>query len=165
MLVWHLPNRNQGFAGKYKFFSKHDIAMVGTSGEPEMNTVPEDELLQNEYETALYATQGKPHWEPYKKGGAFCPTDFIDFKASDEKSSGQGVIFGTKPLEILIPYIKVLTKRDDLIMEPFGGSGSTLMASEKMHRMCYIMEKVPAYTEVIIARWEKMTGQKAKKLT
>ena len=165
MLVWHLPNRNQGFAGTYKFFSKHDIAMVGTSGEPNMNMQPETELLQNEYETALYATQGKPHWEPYKKGGAFCPTDFIDFKASDEKSSGQGVIFGTKPLDILIPYIKVLTKRDDLIMEPFGGSGSTLMASEKMHRTCYIMEKVPAYTEVIIARWEKMTGQKAKKLT
>jgi DNA modification methylase len=165
MLVWHLPNRNQGFAGTYKFFSKHDIAMVGTSGDPDMNTQPETELLQNEYETALYATQGKPHWEPYKKGGAFCPTDFIDFKASDEKSSGQGVIFGTKPLDILIPYIKVLTKRDDLIMEPFGGSGSTLMASEKMHRTCYIMEKVPAYTEVIIARWEKMTGQKAKKLT
>jgi len=165
MLVWHLPNRNQGFAGTYKFFSKHDIAMVGTSGEPDMNMEPEVELLQNEYETALYATQGKPHWEPYKKGGAFCPTDFIDFKASDEKSSGQGVIFGTKPLDILIPYIKVLTKRDDLIMEPFGGSGSTLMASEKMHRTCYIMEKVPAYTEVIIARWEKMTGQKAKKLT
>jgi DNA modification methylase len=165
MLVWHLPNRNQGFAGTYKFFSKHDIAMVGTSGDPDMNTQPETELLQNEYETALYATQGKPHWEPYKKGGASCPTDFIDFKASDEKSSGQGVIFGTKPLDILIPYIKVLTKRDDLIMEPFGGSGSTLMASEKMHRTCYIMEKVPAYTEVIISRWEKITGQKAKKLT
>lgn len=165
MLVWHLPNRNQGFAGKYKFFSKHDIAMVGTGGDPEMNLEPEEELLQNEYETALYATQGSPHWEPYKKGGAFCPTDFIDFKASDEKSSGQGVIFGTKPLEILIPYIKVLTKRGDLIMEPFGGSGSTLIASEKMNRTCYIMEKVPAYAEVIMKRWEKTTGKKAKKIT
>jgi DNA modification methylase len=164
MLVWHLPNRNQGFAGKYKLFSKHDIAMVGTSGEPDMNMEPEEALLQNEYETALYATQGKPHWEPYKKGG-MCPTDFIEYKASDEKSSGQGVIFGTKPIEILIPYIKVLTKRENLILEPFGGSGSTLIASEKMNRTCYIMEKVPAYTEVIIARWEKLTGKKAKKLT
>ncbi len=164
MLVWHLPNRNQGFAGKYKFFSKHDIAMVGTAGEPAMNLEPETELLQNEYETALYATQGKPHWEPYKKGGV-CPTDFIEYKAADEKSSGQGIIFGTKPTEILIPYIKVLTKRGDLILEPFGGSGSTLIASEKMNRTCYIMEKVPAYTEVIIKRWEKLTGQKAKKVS
>jgi DNA modification methylase len=61
----------------------------------------------------------------------------------DEKSSGQGIIFGTKPVEILIPYIKVLTKRGELVLEPFGGSGSTLIAATKLARRCYIMEKSP----------------------
>ncbi len=165
MLVWHLPNRVQGFAAKYKFFNKHDIAMVGSSEEARMlNKDEEDELLQNEYDTALFATSGKPHWESYKKGKKFCPTDFIEHKASDEKSSGQGVIFGTKPLEILIPYIKVLTKRGDLIVEPFGGSGSSLVASVKMDRRCYLMEKSPVYAEVIKKRWESLTGKKAKKI-
>ncbi|MHB1117924.1 MAG: site-specific DNA-methyltransferase [Minisyncoccota bacterium] len=165
MIVWHLPNRNQGFAGKYKFFSKHDIAMVGSSPKARsMNMNPEDELLQNEYETALYAIQGKPQWEGYEKGKKHQPTDFIEYKAADEKSSGQGIIFGTKPIEILIPYIKVLTKRDDLIVEPFGGSGSTLIASVKMHRRCYLMEKSPVYAEVIKNRWEKLTGKKAVKI-
>jgi len=163
MLVWHLPNRSQGFSAKYKFFSKHDIAMVGASpnNNIEFNMEEEKDGLQEEYETALYAISGKPQWEGYEKGKKYQPTDFIEYKASDEKSSGQGVIFGTKPLEILIPYIKVLTRRDDLIIEPFGGSGSTLIAAVKMKRRCYIMEKCPIYAEVIKNRWEKLTGNKA----
>jgi len=166
IIVWHLPNRTQGFASKYRFFSKHDIAMVGVSENfSSLNLEKEEEPLQNEYETALYATSGHPQWEGYKKGKKICPTDFIEFNASDEKNSGQGIIFGTKPLEILIPYIKVLTKRNDLIIEPFGGSGSTLIAASKMKRRCFVMEKSPVYCEVIIKRWEKYSGKEAKKLS
>lgn len=162
MIVWHLPNRTQGFSAKYKFFSKHDIAMVAsTDDEIALNLKNEEELLQEEYETALFAISGSPHWEGYERGKKYAPTDFIEYKASDEKSSGQGVIFGIKPIEILIPYIKVLSKRDDLIIEPFGGSGSTLIAAEKMNRRCYVMEKAPEYTEVIKKRWEKLTGKTA----
>lgn len=164
MIVWHLPNRNQGYAGTHKFFSKHDIAMVGTTDGIELEHEDEPELLENEYETALYAISGKPHWESYGKGKKLCPTDFIDYKSADEKSSGQGIIFGTKPLEILIPYIKVLTKRGDLIVEPFGGSGSTLIASVKMNRRCYLMEKSPVYAQVILRRWAKETGKEPKKI-
>ncbi len=163
-ITWHLPNRVSGFAAKYKFFNKTDIALVGTGGNIQLNLEPEEELLQNEYENALFATSGKPQWESYKKGKKYCPTDFIELNAADEKSSGQGIIFGTKPLELLIPYLKVLTKRDDLVIEPFGGSGSTLIACEKLKRRCYLMEKSPVYCEVIKHRWEKLTGQKAKKL-
>ena len=165
MIVWHLPNRVQGFAAKYKFFNKHDIAMVGSSHDKiALNTDPEDNILEEEYQTALYAIAGKPHWEGYEKGKRICPTDFIEFNADDAKHSGQGIIFGTKPLEILIPYIKVLTKRGDLIVEPFGGSGSTLMAATKMNRRCYLMEKSPVYAEVIRNRWQKLTGRKAQKV-
>lgn len=140
--------------------------MVATSKDDkaDLNIATEEELLQNEYETALYAISGKPNWEGYEKGKKICPTDFLEFNAADEKSSGQGIIFGTKPIEILVSYIKVLTKRDDLIVEPFGGSGSTLIAAEKMKRRCYLMEKSPVYCEVIRHRWEKLTNQKAKKI-
>lgn len=164
MLVWHLPNRHQGFSAKYKFFSKHDIAMVGGSGSVPYNHSEEPDGLQEEFETALYAIAGKPQWEGYKGGKKYQPTDFIDYQASDEKSSGQGVVFGTKPLEILIPYIKVLTKRGDLVVEPFCGSGSTLIAATKLKRRCYVMEKVPTYAEVAIKRWEKLTGLTRRKI-
>jgi len=165
-IVWHLSNRVQGFSAKYKFFNKHDIALVGTTpGLTIQNTGPEeDELLQAEYENALYATSGKPHWEGYEKGKKTQPTDFIEHIASDEKHSGQGIIFGTKPIEILIPYLKVLTKRDDLVLEPFGGSGSTLVAAIKLKRRCFVMEKSAVYTEVIKRRWEMLTGLKAVKI-
>lgn len=165
MIVWHLPNRHQGFASKYKFFSKHDIAMVGASPNSDIKYNLDGEIdgLQNEYETALYAISGKPQWEGYEKGKKIQPSDFIEFNADDKKHSGQNIIFGTKPIEILIPYIKVLTKRGDLVVEPFGGSGSTLIAAEKMKRRCYLMEKSPTYAEVIKKRWEKLTGLKGVK--
>jgi len=166
MIVWHISNRHQGFSAKYKFFSKHDIAMVGASENADVayNHEPEQDGLQQEYETALYAISGKPQWEGYDKGKKYQPTDFIEYNASDEKSSGQSVVFGTKPTEILIPYIKVLTKRNDLVLEPFGGSGSTLMAATKLKRRCHIMEKCPTYAEVIRKRWEKLTGLKAERI-
>lgn len=164
MIVWHLPTRNQGYAANHKFFSKHDIAMVGTSDGVEVDLTDEDELIENEYRTALFAIAGKPHWEPYGKGKKYCPTDFIEFNAADEKSSGQGIIFGVKPLPILIPYIKVLTKRGQIVVEPFGGSGSTLLASVALGRRCYLMEKSPVYAEVIMNRWEKVTGKKRVKI-
>ncbi len=164
MIIWNLPNRTQGFAAKYKFFSKYDIAMTGVSGNVELNHKEEEDLLQNEYETALFAISGKPHWEGYEKGKRICTTDHITFKADDAKSSGQGIIFGTKPVEIILPYIKVLTKRNDLIIEPFGGSASTLIAAEKLKRRCYVMEKSPVYCEIIKRRWSKLTDKTPKKI-
>jgi len=157
-ITWRVPNRVQGFSAKYKFFGKTDFAIVGTSGAVGLNTEPEEELLQNEYENALFATSGKPHWESYEKGKKYCPTDFIDHIAADAKHSGQGIIFGTKPIEILIPYLKVLTKRGDIVLEPFGGSGSTAVAALKMQRRCFVMEKSNVYTAVILKRLEKLTG-------
>ena len=165
MLVWHLPNRHQGFSSKYKFFSKHDVAVVGAKGTVPFNEETEPDGLQEQYETALYAISGKPTWEGYEHGKKIQPTDHITFNASDEKHSGQGVIFGTKPVEILLPYVKVLTKRGDLVVEPFCGSGSTLIAADKLKRRCYTMEKSPTYAEVAMARWEKLTGLKRRKLT
>lgn len=163
MIVWRLTNRHQSFSAKHKFFSKYDIAMVGGSGNVPYNVEAEEGGFQEEYETALFAISGDPHWEGYKKGNAM-PTDFIDFRAEDETHSGQAVVFGTKPVEILIPYIKVLTKRGDLVVEPFGGSGSTGVAAMKLGRRCYTMEKSPVYAEVIRKRWERESGQKAVKI-
>jgi DNA modification methylase len=164
MIIWKIPNRNQGYAAKHKLFSKYDIALLGSSPDKRLNLEPEEELLQNEYDTALYATSGDAHWEGYKSGKKYCPTDVIESNAGDEKGTGQAIIFGTKPTEILIPYLKILTKRNDLIYEPFGGSGSTLIAANMLKRRCFAMEKCEIYTEVIRNRWEQFSGQKAKLL-
>lgn len=60
--------------------------------------------------------------------------------------------------------ITLMTNRGDNVIDPFGGSGSTLIACEQLNRKCYMMEIDPRYIDVIIKRWEKLTNQKAKKL-
>lgn len=57
--------------------------------------------------------------------------------------------------------LKDFSKENDTILDCFGGSGSTLMACEQINRICYMMEFEPHYVDVIIARWEEFTGEKA----
>jgi len=60
--------------------------------------------------------------------------------------------------------IEMMTNRGEIVLDPFGGSGSTLIACEQLNRKCYMMELDPKYIDVIIERWEKFTGRQAKKL-
>jgi len=67
-----------------------------------------------------------------------------------------------KPIELIEKAILNSSKTEDLLYEPFGGSGSTLIACEKQSRICYSMELDPKYCDVIIKRWENFTGKKAE---
>lgn len=69
-----------------------------------------------------------------------------------------------KPIEVLAKGFDMCSKQGDIVLDLFGGSGSTLIAAEQLGRKCYMMELDPHYCDVIIARWEKLTGQKAIKL-
>jgi DNA modification methylase len=66
-----------------------------------------------------------------------------------------------KPVAMMERIIKSSAPKDSLVVEPFGGSGSTLMACEKTQRRCYTMELDPRYCDVIVKRWEAFTGKKA----
>jgi len=68
------------------------------------------------------------------------------------------------PVELVVSYVDAMTEESDGVFEPFGGSGSTLIACEKTNRKCFMMELDPHYVDVIIARWEKFTGKKAELL-
>lgn len=69
-----------------------------------------------------------------------------------------------KPVELIAYLIKNSSKRDEIILDLFGGSGSTLIACEQLNRKCYLMELDPKYCDVIVDRWEKFTNQKAELL-
>ena len=66
-----------------------------------------------------------------------------------------------KPIDLLVYLIKNSSKENQLILDLFGGSGSTLIAAEQSKRICYMMELDPKYCDVIIKRWETLTGKKA----
>lgn len=69
-----------------------------------------------------------------------------------------------KPIELIAKALSNSSKQEDIVLDVFGGSGSTLIACEQLNRNCYMMELDPKYVDVIIQRWEKFTGKKAIKL-
>lgn len=66
-----------------------------------------------------------------------------------------------KPVDLIEYQVKNNSKANNLILDLFGGSGSTLIACEKLGRKCFMMELDPKYVDVIIRRWMKFTGKKA----
>ncbi len=66
-----------------------------------------------------------------------------------------------KPVALAARAIKNSSKLEDIVLDLFGGSGSTLIACEQLNRTCYMMEIDPVYCDVIVKRWETLTGQKA----
>ena len=67
-----------------------------------------------------------------------------------------------KPIKLLSRLIKNSSRVDECVLDLFGGSGSTLIACEQLSRTCYMMELDPKYCDVIIKRWETLTGKKAE---
>ena len=70
----------------------------------------------------------------------------------------------TKPLELVIYAVTNSSKADDIVMDLFLGSGSTLIAAEKTGRICYGMELDPKYVDVIVQRYVDYTGNEKIKL-
>ena len=88
------------------------------------------------------------------------PTDVID----EERPLKNDLHPTMKPIKLLARLIKNSSKPKEKVLDLFGGSGSTLIACEQLDRPCYIMEYDPKYVDVIIDRWEQLTGKKAIKL-
>ena len=70
-----------------------------------------------------------------------------------------------KPVKLFDYQIQNNTKGGDCVLDLFGGSGTTLIACEQNGRNAYVMELDPKYCDVIIHRWEKLTGEKAKRIS
>lgn len=69
-----------------------------------------------------------------------------------------------KPIELIENALLNSSENGDIVLDLFGGSGSTLIACEQLGRKARLMELDPHYCDVIIARWEKLTGKKAEKI-
>jgi DNA modification methylase len=69
-----------------------------------------------------------------------------------------------KPVELMERAVRNSSKTRDLVLDPFGGSGTTLIACEKSGRRARLIELDPKYVDVIVSRWESFTGQEARLL-
>jgi len=66
-----------------------------------------------------------------------------------------------KPIQMIADAILDVTRRRDIVLDPFLGSGTAILACERTHRICYGMELDPLYMDTGILRWQEMTGQDA----
>ena len=69
-----------------------------------------------------------------------------------------------KPIPLFARLIENSSKENGIVLDVFGGSGTTLIACEQLNRKCLMMEYDTHYCDVIIARWEKLTGETAVKI-
>lgn len=70
-----------------------------------------------------------------------------------------------KPIKMCASMIRNSSRENEIVLDLFGGSGSTLITCEQLNRKCYMMEYDPVYVDVIIERWEHFTGKKAVKIS
>ncbi len=125
------------------------------------NTPP---MVNNNYfadtEYCLYFHKGKRIWNNGLKPIDIYKKYFVS--GMHEGRKGAGNLHPTmKPIEFIANQVKICSNENGNVLDIFGGSGSTLIACEQLDRNCYMMELDPKYVDVIIARWEQFTGQKA----
>jgi len=111
-----------------------------------------------------YHTKYEPIWYGWLEGESrLCPLE--DRKQSDvwdiDRPSRSELHPTTKPVELVERAIKNSSKKDNYVLDLFGGSGSTLIACEKSNRQNRSMELDPKYVDVIVKRWQEYTGKKA----
>ena len=113
----------------------------------------------NKHEPLWYAVRkGQKHnWQGRRDQTTVWDIDNNNYGAkAKEEQTGHGT---QKPLECMLRPILNNSKKGQSVYDPFGGSGTTLIACEKSDRNCYMMELSPAYVDIIINRWEKETGK------
>jgi DNA modification methylase len=115
-----------------------------------------------------YHTKYEPIWYGWKEGESrLCP--LADRKQSDvwdfERPSKSDEHPTMKPVALVARAITNSSKKGDIILDLFGGSGTTLIAAEQTGGRCRMSELDPKYVDVIVNRWEKLTGKKAKLIT
>ena len=105
-----------------------------------------------DYEMALFCAKGSPKFQG-KRGMAVW--DIGKDRATEYVHPTQ------KPVALAEQALADFTKTSNIVLDLFGGSGSTLIACERQHRKARLMELDPVYCDVIVKRWEDFTGNTA----
>lgn len=117
-----------------------------------------------------YHFKHEPCWYAIRKGkthdwiGDRKQTTIVDAAPPNHIMSGSKEEKTPHPTQKPLACMELISNNKGDVYDPFGGSGTTLIACEKTDRKCFMMELDPHYVDVIIARWEKFTGKKAELL-
>ncbi|MET4218175.1 DNA modification methylase [Bradyrhizobium sp. LB14.3] len=138
LCVW--VKSNAGMGSLYR--SRHELVFVFRNGpEPHLNNIQLGKFGRNRQNVWNYAGSNAFARKGSKRNLELHPT--------------------VKPLLLVADAIQDSTNRGDIVLDPFLGSGTTLLAAERVGRRCYGVELDPLYVDTTIERWQQMTGRKA----
>jgi len=138
LCVWVKPNGRLG--SFYK--SRHELVFIFKSGK---------EAHQNNIQLGRFGRNRTNVWH--------YPTASTSWR--NAASADTQLHPTVKPLLMVSDAILDCTKRNDIVLDPFLGSGTTLLAAERTERRCFGIELDPIYVDTAIERWQRMTGRKA----
>ena len=160
-LIW---NKNNFNLGRSHYQWKHEPCLYGWNGGSCKYFVDLRNLtsvIQDEDEINIdKMTKGEMRSLLHKIYEEKIPMTVIN-EAKPQKNTDHPTM---KPVRLFGYQTRNSSKPGDIVLDTFGGSGTTIVACEQLKRKARIMELDPHYCDVIIARWEKLTGQKAIKL-
>ena len=138
LCVW--VKSNGGMGSLYR--SRHELVFVFRNGpEPHLNNIQLGRFGRNRQNVWNYAGGNAFARKGSKRNLELHPT--------------------VKPVLMVADAIQDSTKRNDIVFDPFLGSGTTLLAAERVGRRCYGIELDPLYVDTAVERWQRMTGRKA----
>ncbi len=143
VIIWKKDVASMGWND---FRYKHEWILVGKKKETRIKAVP---ILYGWKDGSHFFRDTRDEvdvWEVPRKSA-------VDYKHPTEK-----------PVWLIEKALANSSQRHGNVADLFGGSGSTLIACQRLNRKCFTMEYDPKYIDVIIARWERFTGQRAQKV-
>lgn len=115
-------------------------------------------------EYMLYFSKKGRIWNNSLKPTSVYSKVYTSSKEVATKEAGGKVHPTVKPQQLLQDKLRISSNKNGIVLDIFGGSGSTIIACEQLNRTCFMIELDPRYCDVIIKRWETLTGEKALKL-
>jgi DNA modification methylase len=156
---WHITQR-KAVARMLTSNFVHEMVYVMQKGTLEKGgPVDFDDMLQSDvFKVAARGVSTDPAWLP--EGHAGKQTGRVSLPRRTAKNAHPAAF----PPQLPAAFIQHLTEPNELVVDPFGGSGSTMIACEQMNRRCVLIDIDPAYCTVAIERWQALTGKKAKRV-
>lgn len=161
-LIW---NKNVMVLGRQDYQWKHEPCFYGwKDGAPHY-------FIDDRTQTTVFEDETPAEFNKMKKAELVALlekiySDHISATVINEKKPARSDLHPTsKPVPLIARLIKNSTKQKQSVLDIFGGSGTTLIAAEQLNRVCYMAEIDPRYCDVIIQRWEALTGKKAELLS
>lgn len=156
-LVW---NKNAFILGRQDYHWKHELCLYGwKDGESHY-------FIDDRTQSTVFEDKGIDIKKLKKEEMIKLLEEILSDKRSttvinEDRPTENDLHPTMKPIKLIARLIKNSSRQNEIVLDLFGGSGSTLITCEQLNRQCRMMEYDPRYADVIVDRWEQFTGEKA----